>query len=388
VDARGRQVRILRHVLPQAGRDLILTLDYKLQSLAETRLNETKHPGAAVMMNPQTGEILALASVPGYDPNVFLPLGDSEERRRLIQDNDLKPLYNRAIQAFYPPGSTFKPISALAALAALEHNDIKPEEKVFCTGSFTLGKEKRIFKCWKPHGHGYVDFLQAMAESCDVYFYHLALATGPHAIEQMAELFGLGKKTGIDLPNENAKALPMAQKGSRREYWSGGNTLNYAIGQGDLLVTPLQMAQVASIIGNRGNIWQPYLATESRRFGEPAQPIGSAHLLSHIAISDHALNLVREGMLKVVASGTGLSAQLKGIDVAGKTGTAQASKGGDHGWFISYAPAEDPKVACAIIVEHGGHGGVVAAPIAHDLMALALGVSNANDIAPREVTSD
>ena len=180
----------------------------------------------------------------------------------------------------------------------------------------------------------------------------------------------------------------MAQKGSRHEYWQGGHTLNYAIGQGDLLVTPLQMAQVASILGNKGYIWQPYLATESRRFGEPAQTIGAAHLLSHIALSEHALDLVREGMLRVVSVGTGLAARLKDIDVAGKTGTAQASKGGDHGWFIAYAPAENPKVACAIVVEHGGHGGVVAAPIAHDLMALSLGVNTANDVAPREVTSD
>ena len=193
VDARGRQVRILRHVLPQAGRDLILTLDYRLQSLAETRLNETKHPGAAVVMNPQTGEVLALASVPGYDPNVFLPLGDSEERQRLIEDNELKPLYNRAIQAFYPPGSTFKPISGLAAL---EHNAIKPDEQIYCSGSFTLGKERRIFKCWKPHGHGYVDFLKAMQESCDVYFYHLGLLTGPNAIESMAVAFWPGQKNG------------------------------------------------------------------------------------------------------------------------------------------------------------------------------------------------
>jgi len=384
VDARGRQVRILRHVLPQAGRDLVLTLDQHLQELAELRLHESNHPGAAVVLNPQTGEVLALASAPGFNPNVFLPLGNSDERRALIQDNDLKPLYNRAIQAFYPPGSTFKPISALAALVK---NTIKPEELVYCGGSFTLGKDRRVFKCWKPHGHGFVNFIQAMAESCDVYFYHLALLTGPNAIEQMAELFGLGKKTGIDLPNENSKALPMAQKGSRHEYWQGGHTLNYAIGQGDLLVTPLQMAQVISILGNKGSIWQPYLATESRRFSEPAQVIGSPHLLNHIALPEHALNLVREGMLQVVAKGTGIAAQLPGIDVAGKTGTAQASKGGDHAWFVSYAPAEDPKVACAVVVEHGGHGGVVAAPIAHDLMAFALGIGLSKEI-HHEVTSD
>jgi penicillin-binding protein 2 len=384
VDARGRQVRILRHVLPQAGRDLILTLDQKLQELAETRLKESNHPGAAVVLNPQTGEVLALASAPGYNPNVFLPLGNSDERRALIQDNELKPLYNRAIQAFYPPGSTFKPISALAAL---ERHVIKPDELIYCGGSFTLGKDRRVFKCWKPHGHGYVDFLHAMAQSCDVYFYHLGLLTGPNAIERMAELFGLGKKTGIDLPNENSRPLPMSVKGSRHEYWQGGHTLNYAIGQGDLLVTPLQMAQVAEVLGNKGSIWQPYLAKESRRFSEPPQPIGGPHLVSRVAFSEEALDLVRDGMKEVVASGTGLASQIKGIEVSGKTGTAQASKGGDHAWFISYAPAEDPRVACAVVVEHGGHGGVVAAPIAHDLMAFALG-ANPKDSIRREVTSD
>ena len=384
VDARGRQVRILRHVLPQAGRDLVLTIDQKLQEMAEARLKETKHPGAAVVINPQTGEVLALASAPGYNPNVFLPLGNSDERRALIQDNDLKPLYNRAIQAFYPPGSTFKPISALAAL---DRHAVRPEEQVYCSGSFTLGKDRRVFRCWKPRGHGYVDFLKAMAESCDVYFYHLGLLTGPTAIEKTAELFGLGKKTGIDLPNENSRPLPMALKGSRHEYWTGGHTLNYSIGQGDLLVTPLQMAQVAEVIGNKGSIWQPYLATESRRFNEPAVPIGTPHLMSRITLPEDALDLVRDSMKEVIAKGTGAAAKIKGIEVAGKTGTAQASHGGDHGWFIAYAPAEDPKVACAVIVEHGGHGGVVAAPIAHDLMAMVLGVSD-KDVEHREVASD
>src|SRR5262249_15091521 len=149
VDARGRQVRVLRHVLPQAGKDLVLTLDEKVQEVAEKELKETRHPGAAVVMNPQTGELLALASAPGFDPNLFLPLGDSEERKQLLSDPDL-PLYNRTIQALYPPGSTFKIVTTLAAL---ESGSLNPGKELYCNGSYTLGKEKRIFHCWKPHGH-------------------------------------------------------------------------------------------------------------------------------------------------------------------------------------------------------------------------------------------
>ena len=150
VDARGRQVRVIRHVLPQAGKDLVLTLDAKVQELAEKELHETGHPGAAVVMNPQTGELIALASSPGFDPNLFLPLGDSEERKNLLSDPNL-PLYNRTIQALYPPGSTFKIITSLAAL---EGGSLDPNKKIYCSGSYTLGKERRIFHCWKPHGHG------------------------------------------------------------------------------------------------------------------------------------------------------------------------------------------------------------------------------------------
>ena len=208
VDARGRQVRVIRHVLPQAGKDLILTLDAGLEELAEKRLKESEHPGAAVMINPQSGEVLALASSPGFDPNLFLPLGDSAERQKLLTDPDL-PLYNRAIQALYPPGSTFKIITSLAAL---EENALDPSKEVFCDGSYTLGKEKRIFHCWKPHGHGNVDFTQAVAQSCDVYFYDLGSSIGPEPIERMAKLFGLGQVTGIDLPHEKSGSCQWSGK--------------------------------------------------------------------------------------------------------------------------------------------------------------------------------
>jgi penicillin-binding protein 2 len=382
VDARGRQVRVIRHVLPQAGKDLVLTLDEKVQELAEKELHDTGHPGAAVVMNPQTGELIALASSPGFDPNLFMPLGDSEERKALLSNPDL-PLYNRTIQALYPPGSTFKIITSLAALEA---GSFDPDKKVYCDGSYTLGKEGRIFHCWKPHGHGWVDFTKALAESCDVYFYQLGSDVGPEAIEEMAKHFGFGAPTGVDLPHEKKWDLPLALKAKHHQHWQGGDTLNYAIGQGALQVTPLQLANAVSMVANGGDLRQPYLVSESQRFGQFIERLGSPRMVNHIAISDKSWALLRQGLLEVVNHGTGVAAQIKGTDVAGKTGTAQVPKGKEHALFVAYAPAENPRVACAVVVEHGGHGGAVAAPIAHDLLAMVLETKEVGHIYHREET--
>lgn len=378
VDVHGRQVRVLRHILPQAGKDLVLTLDHRLQSLAEARLKETKHAGAAIVMNPQTGELLAIASAPGYNPNLFLPLGDSEERKQLLVD-PAKPLFNRAIQALYPPGSTFKIVTAFAGF---ENHAIDPKKRIYCDGSFTYGKENRIFHCWRLHGHGAVDYRRAMAESCDVFFYQLGDAIGPSAIEETAKQFGFGQVTGVDLPHEKKWLLPMAWKQTRprasERYWHGGETLNYSIGQGALQVTPLQMASLMSTVANGGSIWQPYLVAESRRFGSAPEKLGGSHLLNRLSFSEDSWHLVRQSLSDVVQGGTGIAAQIRGVEVAGKTGTAQVPKGKEHAWFIAYAPAEQPTVACSIVVEHGGHGGSTAAPIAHDLLAMALGHEETN----------
>ena len=370
VDALGRQVRVLQHLLPQAGKDLHLTLDRDLEALAEKRLKETEHPGAAVVLNPQTGELLVLASSPGYDPNSFLPSGNSEDRTRLLNDPDL-PLYNRAIQALYPPGSTFKIVSSMADL---EEGAIDPDQKIECTGSFTLGLEKRIFHCWKLKGHGWLNFHRALAESCDVYFYQAGIKLGPTLIEKYAKAVGLGQASGADLPSEKKGLLPLAWKTKMGQHWQGGDTLNYAIGQGALQVTPLQMANVAALVANRGVLYQPYLASESRRFGEESERLMSPHELLHINLSRNTWKLLCDALEEVVSAGTGVAAQLPGISVAGKTGTAQATKGKEHAWFVAYAPTDKPRIACSVLVEHGGHGGAVAAPIAHDLLELALGI--------------
>ncbi len=370
VDALGRQVRVLQHLLPLAGKDLYLTLDKELEALAEKRLKETGHPGAAVVLNPVTGELLALASSPGYDPNSFLPSGRSEERSRLLNDPQL-PLYNRAIQALYPPGSVFKIVSSLADL---EEHGIDTDDKLHCTGSFTLGLEKRIFHCWKLKGHGWLNFHDALTDSCDVYFYQVGMKLGPSLIEKYAKAVGLGQRSGADLPSEKKGLLPLAWKTSNRQHWQGGDTLNYAIGQGALQVTPLQMADLAALVANRGVLWQPYLAAESRRFGEDSEHLATPHELLRLTVSKRTWQILCSALEQVVKTGTGVASQLPGIAVAGKTGTAQTPKGKEHAWFVAYAPADQPRVACAVVVEHGGHGGSIAAPIVHDLLELALGV--------------
>jgi penicillin-binding protein 2 len=371
VDALGRQVRILQHLLPQPGKDLHLTLDRDVEELAEKRLKETGHPGAAVVLNPQTGELLALASSPGFDPNSFLPSGKSGERSKLLNDPDL-PLYNRAIQALYPPGSIFKIVTAMAEL---EQRAMETDERVHCTGSYTIGSEKRIFHCWQLKGHGWVNFERAMAQSCDVYFYQVGLKLGYGMIEKYAQAAGLGQRSGVDLPSEKKGLLPVDWKKRSNQHWQGGDTLNYAIGQGALQVTPLQMADVAALVANQGVIYQPYLAAESRRFGEESEKLTTPHELLRVTVAKRTWKVLRDALEEVVRSGTGAAAQIPGIAVAGKTGTAQATKGKEHAWFVSYAPADDAKIACAVVVEHGGHGGAVAAPIAHDLLALAIGAT-------------
>ncbi len=390
VDARGRQVRVMDYVQPKAGQDLVLTLDQKLQELAEKRLGATGHPGAAIVMSPRTGELLALASSPGFDPNVFMPLGDPEERKAILLNTKEKPLLNRTIQALYPPGSTFKVITSLAML---EKNSWDVNKRIFCTGSFTFGKEKRVFKCWKEHGHGWVDFHKALAESCDVYYYQVGMDLGPEAIEDMARRFGLESATRIDLPQEQKRPLPMAWKKSRpslsERYWHGGETLNYSIGQGALQITPLQMASMMATVASGGLMYQPYLVSESQSFGHVSKKLGAAKLVNQISVSERAWKHLKSALVEVVESGTGVASKLPGIRVAGKTGTAQSSKKtGDHAWFIAYAPAEEPEVACAVLVEHGGHGGSVAAPIAHDLLAMALHTDQVGQTTHTGVVSD
>jgi len=373
VDAAGRHVRVLGEVPPVPGNDLYLTIDLDLQQAAEAALGEDV--GAVVAMDPQSGRLLALASAPGYDPLPFTT-SLSQGQWDALNDPARRPLQNKAIQGRYAPGSTFK---IVMAAAGLEEGVIDVNTSFRCTSSFRLGT--RTFRCWDWRGHGQTNLYKALVESCDVYFYNVGLRLGIETMTRYARDFGLGSQTGIDLADESGGFIPTPEwkLGRFRERWQEGETLNAAIGQGFTLVTPLQMACLTAAVANGGELYRPvYLervqgpAGQVLRAFEPEPrrrlPVSAGHLLT-----------IQKALTGVVNDkrGTGKSCRLDGVHVAGKTGTAQVVKQAkrrqdekmawqyrDHAWFVAYAPAENPQLAVAVIVEHGGHGGATAAPVA------------------------
>lgn len=368
VDARGRQRRIISTFSPRLGKSLVLTLDSELQSIAEEELRNRKSRGAIIVLEPQSGEILALVSSPGYNPNLFLDLNQSKEVTKLLDDPSL-PLFNRALQGRYAPGSVFKIITAITAL---EEKKINLNEELYCSGSFTLGKN--TFHCWKKEGHGRISFLPALVHSCDVYFYLLGLRCGADLLETYAKRFGLDITSQVDLPGEKKGLIPgkIWKKKYVGEPWYEGDTVNFSIGQGYVLVTPLALANLAAILANRGKLFQPHIVKKIVEEGEVNQPQviweASPREILNLKISEETWQIVNEGLKKAVSEGTGHAAYIFGVDIAGKTGTAENPQGKDHAWFIGYAPVENPKIAFAVFVEHGGHGGVAAAPIARKLI--------------------
>lgn len=372
VDARGRQKRIISNFSPSLGKSLVLTLDYELQRIAEEELNK-EGKGAIIMLEPQSGEVLALASSPGYDPNLFIDLKKSQQITELLNASSL-PLFNRAVQGRYAPGSTFKIITAITAL---EEKKVNLNEEFYCSGSFTLGKN--TFRCWKKEGHGHVSFLPALIHSCDPYFYFLGLRCGVDLIESYAKKFGLDIVSRIDLPGEKKGFIPgkIWKRKSLGQPWYEGDTVNLSIGQGYILVTPLGLANLVAILANRGKLYQPHIVKrvideEEVITSKSNQPKiiweFSPKEILNLEISEETWQVINEGLKRAVAEGTGRAASISGLDIAGKTGTAENPHGEDHAWFIGYAPAENPKIAFAIFVEHGGRGGVTAAPIAKKLI--------------------
>lgn len=386
VDAFGRQLRVLSEVPPVAGDTVVLAIDADLQRAAERALGE--HEGAVVVMDVNTGEILAMASKPGFDPNWFAQGVTREQWSELVR-NPLRPLNNRAVLGLYPPGSTFK---VVMAAAALEEGVIGPQTEFFCGGGLWVGT--RRFRCWRSGGHGRVNVMRALIESCDVFFYEVGQRLGVDRIAEYAHRLGLGRKTGIDLPAEKPGLIPTTRWKRRRlgQPWFPGETISVAIGQGYVLVTPLQMAQLTAAIANGGRLLRPRLVkrvetVDGRVVWDPGDVEGK-----DVGLSSRNLELIRKAMLGVVntARGTGQAARLETfgreqeIEVAGKTGTAQASAAGggrgsqrdwkrelrDHAWFVAFAPFGQPQVAIAVLVEHAGeHGGRVAAPIAREVLA-------------------
>lgn len=347
---------------PNNGFDLYLTIDIKLQELAE-KLLEGKR-GAVVAIDPQNGEVLALASKPDYDPRAFSGRVPADLYRQLAED-PWSPLLHRAIQSQYPPGSTWK---MLVGIAAMNEGLIDENTTIYCSGSFTFGN--RSYKC---HGaHGAVTLRSALKGSCNVYFYQLGLKIGMDNLKKYGEMFGFGQKTFIDLPNEKSGRLPTVEW-LEKVYGKGaatrGRLVNYGIGQGEILVTPLQMAAYTAAIANEGTYYQPHLVRAIKNnVSNKIEPVSFAS--KKLPIDKRIFKIVKDGMYDVVNSpgGTAYYARLDNIEVCGKTGTAQNPHGKDHAWFVCFAPKENPKIALVVLAENSGFGGAVAAPIAKQLL--------------------
>lgn len=352
VDARGRRLRVMAYRPESAGRDVHLTLDLGAQKLAADLLGNNR--GGIVALDVKTGAVKALYSSPSFDPNP-LTWGLSSREWRGLTTDPLRPMMNRVTSGVYPPASTFKPFVAMSGLA---EGVFGPSETIFCPGAFKLGN--RIFKCWRKWGHGKEDVVEALRDSCDVYFYQMGLRVGIDRMLKWVSLFGFGERTGIDLPGESSGNVAGREWKKRRvgENWYPGDTVNYSIGQGYLLATPLQIARAYVPLANGGMLPTPYLVE------------GMAPVPVDLGLPPSALAPIRKGLEAVVGTrGTGWRAGEFGVSVAGKTGTAQNSHGPDHALFVGYAPQKEPRYVAAVLVEAGEHGSSTAAPMVGELLA-------------------
>jgi penicillin-binding protein 2 len=384
-NAAGRIVDVLERTLPIPGKNLYLTLDARVQMVAEQAFGD--NDGALVAINPNNGEVIAFVSMPTYDPNLFVNGIDSKTYAALSKSPD-RPLFNRALQGQYPPGSTIKPFMGLAGL---EYKVITPESSIVCPGYYMLKGDNHRYRDWKKGGHGETDLNKAIVQSCDVYFYDLAQSLKIDHISEFLGRFGVGHPTGIDIRGEENGLLP-SKAWKRRVHhlpWFPGETLITGIGQGFTLITPLQLAEMTAELGSRGKRYTPHIV---RGIVEP----GDNKLVVHQAAPQKAITMnnpqdwqtIINAMIQVVFGPHGTARRIRpGLKykVAGKTGTAQVfgikqdeesdndlskipKKLRDHALFIAFAPAAAPKIAVAVVVEHGGHGGSAAAPIARKVM--------------------
>lgn len=391
VDALGREILQLEGKQPEPGYDLLLTIDMDLQRLAELLMAERN--GVIIAMDPKTGDILAFVSRPAFDPNLFAS-GISEKDWKRLAESPSHPLQNRAIQGQYPPGSIFK---IVVAAAALEERVIKPEETVLCTGKHEFGD--RVYRDWKPEGHGVVDLHKALVESCDVYFYQLGHAVGIDRLAAYAQGFGLGSPTGIGLEHEKGGLVPSREWKieARGEEWQPGETLSAAIGQGFNLVTPTQVAVMISAVANGGTLVKPHLVRKILGQGGEVIYEAEREVTGALPTSPRTLRLIREALKGVVneRSGTGAGARLEDVVVAGKTGTAQVIRQSadqdseasqqklpkhlrDHAWFVAFAPYEEPSIAIVVFIENAGRGGAHYAGVAKRLIRAHLGLDKQN----------
>jgi penicillin-binding protein 2 len=379
VDANGRTINVLKTVEPITGFDLKLTIDLDLQQTAEKMLQD-KH-GAVVALDPDTGDVLVMASAPSFDQNDFVGGINSKKWKALMTDRG-KPMTNKTIQGEYPPASTYKIITSMAAL---EEKVIDIHTTAFCPGFFKFGN--RAYRCWNKNGHGNVSVFEAITQSCDVFYYQAGDKVGVDALAKYAMGSGLGKKTGILLEDEKKGLIPTSSWKKKRfnEPWHRGETLSIAIGQGYDLVTPLQMAVFIAAVGNGGTLYKPRIvSTIEGSQGNVIKEI-PPEVAGKLPAGKKTLEILQKGLLDVVETdrGTAKRIRLKHVKIAGKTGTAQvfSVKSGDklktehldfylrdHAWFICYAPAENPVIAVSVLIEHGAHGSTAAAPIAAALI--------------------
>ncbi len=380
VNARGQVVKVMKTVDARPGHNIFLTIDQRLQQLAETLLNGMT--GSVAAMDPRNGEVLVMASNPAFDSNEFVT-GLSHEKWQLLAQNPLRPMENKVLQAGYPPASTYKIITAMAGL---EEGVIDDKTSFFCPGHFRFGD--RVFRCWNKYGHGKVDVVKALAESCDVFFYQVGLELGIERLAWYAKAGGLGKPTGIALFNENKGLVPTTMWKRKRlgRPWYRGETLSIAIGQGYNIATPLQMLVLTSAVANGGELYRPLIIKEIVSADGDVLEKAQCQVTGRLPVSKKNLELIRKGLWEVVNGrrGTARIAKLKTLEFSGKTGTAQVvgrkekdvADGSEdaedpikpHAWFVAYAPSVDPVIAIVVMIEHGEHGSSTAAPIASKLI--------------------
>ena len=389
-NVQARAINTVDSLLPIPGENLYLTLDIDLQKIAYDALDS--YNGAVVAIDIKTGGVLVFASRPGFDPNPFV-IGIANDAYQALQSSENQPLYNRALRGLYPPGSTIKPF---VALAGLEYNAITAGQKLFCPGYYQLPNVSHHYRDWKKYGHGSVNMTEAITQSCDVYFYSLASMLGIDRMHDFLQRFGFGEKSGIDLSGEKQGLMPSREWKHRQhnQSWYPGETLITGIGQGFLQVTPIQLAKATAILANKGKIITPFLVKNSVK-PEPEDSNIKIRQDS-ITLRPENINTIIAAMVDVVHDQHGTAKSIgKDINyqIAGKTGTAQVFnikqeakynendidfKLRDHALFISFAPADDPKIAVVVIAENGGHGGSVAAPIAEQVIKHFLESNNEN----------
>ena len=387
VNVKGQVVRVLKTVDARPGLNLHLTVDLMLQKKAEELLSDKT--GAVVAMDPNNGNILVMASSPAFDQNEFVS-GLSHGQWNTLISNPNRPMENKVVQAEYPPASTYKIVTAIAAL---EEGHIDETTTVYCPGHMAFGD--RVFRCWRKGGHGDVDIYKALAQSCDVYFYQAGLAVGVDKLAEYARACGLGSPTGIRLDNEAKGLIPTSRWKKQRlgRTWQKGETLNVAIGQGYNLSTPIQMLVLIAAIGNGGTRFEPqivkHITTADGMTVQEPQPV----IKGRLNFSSKTMEIIKRGLWEAVNGerGTARGIRHQQIPISGKTGTAQLvarketdeDKNGEerampaahlpHAWFVAFAPSENPRIAVAVIVEHGEHGSTAAAPIAREIITAYLG---------------